>query len=144
MRPIDKLVVHCSATKAGRDFGAADIDRWHRESGYAGIGYHYVIRIDGTVELGRGEATVGAHAVGFNANSIGICLIGGLDQDGKPSGDYTTLQWTALAQLLNELRERFPDIEILGHRDLPKVAKDCPCFDVRAWCVSRGIDPKRG
>lgn len=149
MRPIDKLVVHCSATKNGQNVRAADIRAWHTKpkskggNGWSDIGYHYVITLEGVVELGRPLEQEGAHASGHNKTSIGVCLIGGLDAKGKPCGDYTPLQWEALSKLLREQRQRFPDTEILGHRDLPKVAKDCPCFDVRTWCKSRGIDPKR-
>ena len=53
MRKIDSVIIHCSATKAGMDFSVADIDRWHRAQGMNGIGYHYVVRLDGTVEKGR-------------------------------------------------------------------------------------------
>jgi N-acetylmuramoyl-L-alanine amidase len=146
VRTINELVVHCSATEGSKDFTAADIKRWHtdpkpRGRGYADIGYHYVIRLSGQVEKGRPEAEVGAHAYGHNKHSIGICLIGGLDAHGRPSATFTTAQYASLERLLLELRSRFPKAQILGHRDLPKVKKDCPCFDVRTWCSNRGIAP---
>ena len=77
MRKIDSIIVHCSATKAGQDFTAADIDRWHRERGFNGIGYHYVIRLDGRLEKGREIDLAGAHCKGWNERSVGICYIGG-------------------------------------------------------------------
>jgi N-acetylmuramoyl-L-alanine amidase len=141
MRPINMLVVHSSATDGSKDFSAAHVDRWHREQGWDAIGYHYVIGLTGRVEIGRPETRTGAHAVGFNALSIGICLIGGLDANGRPSATFTTAQYASLERLLLELRSRFPKAQILGHRDLPKVKKDCPCFDVRTWCSNRGIAP---
>ena len=73
MRKIDKIIIHCSATKEGIDFKAKDIDVWHRNQGWDGIGYHYVVDLDGTVEKGRNIEKAGAHTVGQNANSIGIC-----------------------------------------------------------------------
>jgi hypothetical protein len=78
-RKIERIVVHTAATPEGRDIGAQEIDRWHRQRGWRMIGYHYVIRLDGTVEEGRDETIPGAHARGYNRTSIGICLIGGMD-----------------------------------------------------------------
>lgn len=141
MRQINDLVVHCSATAEGRDFSAADIDRWHRERGWSGIGYHFVIRLDGTLEPGRPLQTPGAHVAGHNARSIGICLIGGIDAKGKSKNTFTEAQMRSLVTLLKDLRARYPATRILGHRDYPGVAKDCPCFDVRAWCTDQGIRP---
>jgi N-acetyl-anhydromuramyl-L-alanine amidase AmpD len=127
------LVVHCSATKPSMDIGAKEIDRWHREKGWLGIGYHYVIRRDGTVEKGRPDSRSGAHAAGYNSISLGICLVGGLDEKGKPQQNFTEAQYDSLRDLLWELLGVFDRAEILGHRDLPNVNKDCPCFDVKAW-----------
>lgn len=87
MRNIDSIIVHCSATKAGLDFTATDIDRWHRERGFNGIGYHYVIRLDGKLEKGRDVTLAGAHCKGWNERSVGICYIGGLDEN-RASGRY--------------------------------------------------------
>ena len=78
MRQIKYIILHCTATREGKAFTAADIDRWHRARGWNGIGYHYVVRLDGTVEHGRPEAQIGAHCVGVNATSIGVCYVGGL------------------------------------------------------------------
>ena len=80
MRKIDSVSIHCSATKAGMDFSVADIDRWHRAQGMNGIGYHYVVRLDGTVEKGREVEVAGAHCLGWNGRSIGICYIGGAEK----------------------------------------------------------------
>ena len=82
MRNIDSIIVHCSATKARQDFTVADIDHWHRQRGFNGIGYHYVIRLDGKLEKGRDVALAGAHCKGWNERSVGICYIGGLDKNG--------------------------------------------------------------
>lgn len=140
MRQINELVVHCSATPAGKAFHARDIDRWHRDRGWDGIGYHYVICLDGAIEPGRPVEEVGAHVAGHNAHSIGICLIGGMNaQNTAPANTFNQRQMTALETLLHGLRTRWPQSRILGHRDFVGVAKTCPSFDVRQWCASRGI-----
>jgi N-acetylmuramoyl-L-alanine amidase len=141
MRPIDLLLIHCSATKPDVDVGVAEISEWHKARGFDTCGYHYVIRLDGSVENGRTLDRIGAHAAGHNAMSIGICLVGGLDSRGKPSATFNREQYGALVTLLDDLRTAFPKASIMGHRDLPNVKKDCPCFDVRSWCAQHGIDP---
>lgn len=133
------IVIHCSATQAKQDIGKKEITRWHRERGFFTIGYHFVIRRDGTVESGRGLTDVGAHAEGWNSKSIGVCLVGGVDKNLKAEDNFTLDQYASLAMLLHGLREKFPKATVLGHRDLPNVKKDCPCFDVRSW-VKETID----
>lgn len=105
----------------------ADIDRWHRERGFDGIGYHYVVYIDGSVHEGRPLNKVGAHCKGHNIHSIGICYIGGVDLNGKPKDTRTLAQKDALVNLLMRLKRRFPKAVIRGHRDF--AAKACPSFD---------------
>jgi N-acetylmuramoyl-L-alanine amidase len=140
MRDINSLVVHCSATPAGKAFHAADIDRWHRARGWDGIGYHYVITLDGSVEPGRHIEEIGAHVEGHNRDSIGICLIGGMNaQNTAAANTFNVRQFDALAMLLHGLRQRWPKARILGHRDFPNVHKDCPSFDVAQWCSSHGF-----
>ena len=131
MRQINYIIIHCSATKAGQDFRAKDIDRWHRERGWDGIGYHKVIDLDGTIEPGRSEAKPGAHCKGHNSDSIGICYIGGLDKNGKPADTRTELQKAALAGLVADYKRRFPNAKVVGHRDIPNVHKACPCFNAK-------------
>lgn len=128
MRKITKIILHCSATREGQAFTAKDIDLWHRRQGFQMIGYHYVILLDGTVEIGRPEELPGAHTYGHNANSIGICYIGGLDQDGKPCDTRTPQQRQAMKQLIADLLRKFPNATVHGHREFAN--KDCPCFDV--------------
>lgn len=129
----DTIVIHCSATKPDMDIGARDITAWHLKRGFSTIGYHYVIRRDGTVESGRPIDAVGAHVEGHNLHSVGICMVGGLGKDGKPAPEYTPAQWTELKRLVLKILERFPGCKIVGHRDLPGVAKACPSFDVAHW-----------
>lgn len=131
MRQIDYIIIHCSATKAGRDFHAKDIDKWHRERGFDEIGYHKVIDLDGTVESGRPISKPGAHCKGYNSHSIGICYIGGLDKDGKPADTRTEDQKIALKATIEYFKSRFPNAKVVGHRDMPNVHKACPCFNAK-------------
>ena len=87
--------------------------------------------MDGTVEPGRSEAKPGAHCKGHNSDSIGICYIGGLDEDGKPADTRTALQKAALAGLVAGYKRRFPNAKVVGHRDMPNVHKACPCFNAK-------------
>ena len=129
MRTITLIIIHCSAVKPDQLSSAAQIDTWHRERGFKlGIGYHYVIRRDGTRELGRPEWMIGAHCRGHNEHSIGVCYEGGLDRDGKPADTRTEAQKQALRELLLELKQRYPRVLIVGHHDLNPM-KACPCFD---------------
>ena len=122
--------MHCSATPEGRDYKVADIDRWHKQRGWKGIGYHYVIYRDGSIHTGRKIEEIGAHCTGQNADSIGICYIGGVATDGKtPKDTRTPAQKTALRGLINELKAKFPGITVHGHREFAN--KACPCFDVK-------------
>lgn len=131
MRTITEIIVHCSATAEGRPFTVADIDRWHRERGFRKIGYHYVIYLDGSVHAGRSGAETGAHCLGHNAHSIGVCYIGGCAADGRtPKDTRTPQQKAALTALLRELRRRYPGAKVHGHRDF--AAKACPSFDATA------------
>jgi N-acetylmuramoyl-L-alanine amidase len=132
------IAVHCAATPAGMDIGVKEIDRWHRQKGFLKVGYHFVIRRTGQIELGRDEDEIGAHVQGYNAVSIGVCLVGGVDADdvSKAENNFTKEQFSTLRTLLERLQIQYPDAEVLGHRDFPDVAKACPSFDVRAWLKS--------
>lgn len=131
MRTITLLVVHCTTTPAGRPVGRDTVDSWHRQRGWSGIGYHYLVGLDGTVETGREEARVGAHCQHHNAHSIGICYVGGTDREGHPADTRTEAQRLAIRRLLSELRGRYPKALIVGHRDLNPL-KACPSFDAAA------------
>jgi N-acetylmuramoyl-L-alanine amidase len=132
MRRITKIIIHCSASKAAQDLGAAEIRRVHlTENGWTDIGYHKVIRRDGSLESGRPLEEPGAHCKNQNNTSIGICLVGGLDQAGKPENNFTPAQWATLTRLVSDLAAAFPAATIHGHNEF--AAKACPCFNVRAW-----------
>lgn len=136
-RATDHIVVHCSATRPSQDISARDIDRWHRAQGWSGIGYHFVIRRDGTLEHGRPADVIGSHVQGHNAKSIGICLAGGVAEDGKtPEDNFTAAQKATLEATVKELLTEYPKATVQGHRDFPGVKKACPSFDVRKWWAS--------
>jgi len=106
------------------------------------IGYHFVIKTDGTVEKGRDGDAIGAHVEGHNANSVGICMVGGVDANdptGKPVNNFTEAQFVALEVLLRRLRMDYPKATIQGHRDFPNVAKACPSFNVKPWLATVGL-----
>lgn len=127
------IVIHCSATLCDASIDWKTIDRMHREKGWLMCGYHYVIKADGTIQNGRDEEAIGAHVAGHNHDSIGICLVGGVDKDNDPVDNFTAAQKESLARLLLVLKNKYPDAVILGHRDFKEVKKDCPCFDVKSW-----------
>lgn len=129
----DWLVVHCSATRPSQNIGVKDIERWHRERGFIAVGYHYVIKRDGALETGRPDDVVGAHAVGANANSVGICLVGGVDDKLQPQDNFTPAQYITLKSLLSTLKTKYPTAQIIGHRDVPGTKKACPSFDAKGW-----------
>lgn len=136
MRQINRIIVHCSATKPSMDIGVDEIRRWHIERGWSDIGYHWVIARNGIIEHGRAEKAAGAHARGHNQDSIAICLVGGIDENGQPDANYTAAQYKALNDTINGIYMRHNIHEVLGHRDLPGVTKACPCFDVRSFISS--------
>lgn len=131
----DFIVVHCSATGDKLDIGAADIDKWHRGQGWACIGYHYVIRRNGTIEEGRNVEVVGAHVAGYNEHSVAICMVGGVDANDpkKAKNNFTEAQFESLKKLLTELKEKYPSAKIQGHKDFPGVKKACPSFEIKDW-----------
>lgn len=129
MRKITEIILHCSATKEGQDYTVKDIDRWHRQQGWKGCGYHYVICRNGRIQEGRKLDVIGAHCIGHNKNSIGICYIGGLDSAGNPKDTRTDQQKAAMYTLLKSIRKLYPRATIHGHNEF--AAKACPCFDVQ-------------
>ena len=130
MRKITHIIIHCTATRADRSFSVQSLEASHKARGFITIGYHYYITRDGVVHAGRALYTVGAHATGYNAHSIGICYEGGLDIRGRPCDTRTLEQKDTLQKLLMRLKEDYPEVKVVGHRDLPGVTKDCPCYEV--------------
>ncbi|WP_273454980.1 N-acetylmuramoyl-L-alanine amidase [Nevskia ramosa] len=158
-RAITRLVIHCSASPNGRPVSIAEIDAWHKARGFQRapaavlrwnpaqkhIGYHWVIGVDGAISPGRSVGEVGAHVVGFNFNSLGLCIIG--------TDSFAPAQWLALRNQVSAVTEFYPDIAVVGHRDLSpdkngdgRITSDewlkrCPGFDVAAW-LARDMRPE--
>ena len=130
MRNINRLIIHCTATPEGRDHTVADVTRWHLERGFTDIGYHYLIRLDGTVEDGRHVDKAGAHVKGHNLYSIGIVYVGGCDLKMRPKDTRTVQQKCALRDLIANLRENYPRATVHGHNEFDK-GKACPSFNVQ-------------
>ena len=138
MRTVTLIIIHCSAVLPGQRSSARDIDGWHRAQGWKSIGYHFVVRRDGTVETGRRLEEVGAHCQGHNRHSVGICYEGGLDSDGRPADTRTPEQAKALRELVGRMRALFPKALVVVHHDLNPM-KDCPCFDVVGEYLESGL-----
>lgn len=132
IRFVDTIVLHCSATPFNQDIGAEEIRRYHVDHRkWSDIGYHYVIRLDGSLEEGRPLYKQGAHVRGHNQTSIGICYIGGLDQKGRAVNTMNIMQRAAIEELVDELVLVFDQItDFCGHCDFPGVKKTCPNFAV--------------
>ncbi len=152
VKNITFIAVHCSATQPKANIGAIEIDKMHKMRGFACIGYHYVIKRDGTIERGRPINTIGAHVYGYNSTSLGICLVGGVDEHGKATNNFTPEQFVSLKELISVLIKTRPLAKVLGHRDFSpdknhdgiispnEYMKECPCFDVRGWMVKNHIN----
>lgn len=141
---ISFIVIHCSATPPIMDIGASDIRKWHVEkNGWRDIGYSDVIRRDGRLEAGRPYGDTLAHASGFNSNSVAVCLVGGVDDDGESKSNFTKAQFDSLRVWISFMLLKYPGAKLLGHRDLPNVNKDCPCFDVQHWFNTGNIINER-
>ena len=142
MRKIDKLIVHCSATPEHKEFDVEDITDWHvNGNGWSDCGYHIVIKLDGTVQTGRPISKVGAGVYGKNRGSIHICYIGGMDRTMDNWIDTRTPeQKESLEQLLKDLKDKYPEATIYGHKDFTN-KKVCPCFDAKEEYkeISNGI-----
>ena len=130
-REFKHIIIHSSATLEGAPITAKNINEWHKQRGFAGIGYNFVIDIDGHVELGRTLGINGAHCVshGRNLDSIGVCYVGGLSKNSEPSDTRTEAQKIALAAVLQTLKAVWPNAEISGHRDW--ACTICPSFDAK-------------
>ncbi|ALA45076.1 amidase [Enterobacter phage phiEap-1] len=126
-----QIFVHCSATKATMDIGVREIRQWHKEQGWLDIGYHFVIRRDGTIETGRDLGAVGSHVKGYNETSVGVCLVGGIDAKGNHEANFTPQQMASLKNVLTTLKGEWPNAVIMAHHDV--APKACPSFDLSRW-----------
>lgn len=125
-----KIIVHHAATHPDMDIGLREIRTWHKARGFSDIGYHAVIRRDGRIEFGRHFDIQGAHAVGFNNESVGVCMVGSVDDDGNANANFTDDQWESLDLVVALLRRAYPDAEVIGHKDV--ASTQCPGFDAGA------------
>ena len=130
MRDLNRIILHCSATREGKDFSVDTIRGWHVNGrGWSDIGYHWVIRLDGSIEVGRPLEKSGAHTKGHNKDSVGVCYIGGCDADGKPKDTMNPEQEKAWRMIVLSLRTLYGDLTIHGHNEFAK--KACPSFIVK-------------
>jgi len=129
MRDINKIIVHCSATREGENYEVSEIRKWHVEGrGWSDIGYHFYIDLYGEIHKGRDISKIGAHCKGQNRNSIGICYCGGVESDGKtPKDTRNQEQKEALVAVLRTLKAMYPNAVIHSHKDFAN--KACPSFD---------------
>ncbi|MDO4165467.1 MAG: N-acetylmuramoyl-L-alanine amidase [Bacteroides sp.] len=143
MRNIKLIVIHCSATREDQPFTEQELEAAHRLRGFDGTGYHFYIRRDGRILTTRPVERVGAHARGYNRESIGICYEGGLDHYGLAKDTRTQWQRHSLRVLVRALLMDYPEARVVGHRDLSpdlnhngqvepmEWTKQCPCFEVK-------------
>ena len=128
MREINKIIVHCSATREGENYEVAEIRKWHLARGFNDIGYHFYIDLYGEIHKGRDISKIGAHCKGHNRNSIGICYCGGVEADGKtPKDTRNKEQRRSLVAVLRTLKAMFPNADIHSHSDFAN--KACPSFN---------------
>ena len=130
MRDINKIILHCSATREGQDISTETIRGWHvNERGWSDIGYHFVVLLDGTVDKARPVERQGAHVRGKNKGSIGVCYIGGCDADMNPKDTRNEAQKKSLEEIITYLMESYDDATLHGHNEFS--SKACPSFNVQ-------------
>jgi len=149
---ITDITIHGSATYMDQDIDIEDVRKWHTDpppkgNGWDDVGYHFFIKLDGTIQKGRSTLMQGAHVAGHNSGNLGICMAGGLDPDGNPAFTYTNDQMLSLEKLVQGLLDyyKLPKEKVSGHRDWSpdinddgiispnEFMKDCPCFDAKEW-----------
>lgn len=136
------IVLHCTETPEGKEQTVKDIDRLHRKRGLNGLGFHYLVHLDGAVSSGRPEEVVGAHAQNHNANSVAVAYVGGTDKSGAAKDTRTAAQKACLKALIEHLRKQYPEAAVVGHRDILqnngradpfKTLNECPCFEASEY-----------
>ena len=134
----DTIVIHCTQTPPNMDVDVAKVTEWHTQRGFDTIGYHYLIKRDGTLQLGRDEDVVGAHAVAVNGTSIGVALAGGGNADKGWENNFTPIQFETLKSILLKLKDKYNIEKIIGHYQVED-KKECPSFDVPGWLEKNGL-----
>ena len=128
------IVIHSTHTKPNANISIRTVDEWHRKRGMLKVGYHFFIRREGLIEVGRGVNDIGAHTKEHDLDSVSVCLAGGLNTRGIVAPDYAKEQLETLFVLVKTLKHMYPDAKVVGHRDLSKT--DCPSFDVKDWWIA--------
>ena len=135
----DTIVIHCAATKPSMDIGYDEIRKWHVEdNGWDDVGYHYIIKRDGTLQTGRDESMVGSHARQVNGTSLGICLVGGVNDNNDWENNFNDEQFETLKTIVLKLKDKYQIEKIIGHYEVDDVKK-CPSFDVTEWKENNGL-----
>ena len=134
----DTIEIHCTQTPADMDFGVEKVTSWHKSRGFDTIGYHYLIKRDGTLQVGRDEDVVGAHAVAVNGTSVGVALVGGGTVDMGWENNFTPVQFETLKSIIIKLKDKYNIEKIIGHYQVDG-KKECPSFDVPGWLEKNGL-----
>ena len=134
----DTIVIHCTQTPSDMDFGVDKVTQWHKNRGFDTIGYHYLIKRDGTLQEGRQQDEVGAHAVAVNGTSIGICMIGGSNKNGDWENNFNEEQFSTLKEIVTKLKDKYNIEKVIGHYEVDDVKK-CPSFNVKEWLEKNGM-----
>ena len=135
----DTIVIHCAATKPSMDIAYDEIRKWHVEdNGWDDVGYHYIIKRDGTLQTGRDESMVGSHARQVNGTSLGICLVGGVNDNNDWENNFNDEQFETLKTIVLKLKDKYQIEKIIGHYEVDDVKK-CPSFDVTEWKENNGL-----
>jgi N-acetyl-anhydromuramyl-L-alanine amidase AmpD len=134
----DIIVIHCTQTPSDMDVDVEKVIQWHKNRGFDTIGYHYLIKRDGTLQVGRDEDVVGAHAVQVNGTSIGVALVGGGTVDMGWENNFESIQFETLKSILLKLKDKYNIEKIIGHYQVDD-KKKCPSFDVPKWLEENGL-----
>ena len=134
----DTIVIHCTQTPPNMDVDVEKVTQWHKERGFDTIGYHYLIKRDGTLQVGRDEDVVGAHAVAVNGTSIGVALAGGGTPDMGWENNFAPIQFQTLKSIIIKLKDKYNIEKIIGHYQVEE-KKQCPSFDVPEWLEKNGL-----
>ena len=125
------LVVHCTATRCNRPFSVESLISTGKIR-FGQCSYHYYVRRNGEIIPLLQETVQGVHVKHYNHCSLGVVYEGGLDENGNPADTRTPSQKASMWKLLKELRADYPLAHIVGHNELPNVAKACPCFSCKS------------
>ena len=134
----DTIVIHCTQTPKDMEVDVEKVTQWHKDRGFDTIGYHYLIKRDGTLQVGRDEDVVGAHAVAVNGTSIGVALVGGGTADMGWENNFNSEQFDTLKSIILRLKDKYDIEKIIGRYQVEE-SKKCPSFDVPGWLIENGL-----